>query len=46
MKFKFIEQKDSGIKKDKYYKNSKIKGYTEVNRYRSREKKLLAKEIA
>ena len=52
----FIELKDSGTEKQlpeknddpesKYSKNSKIEEYPEPRRYRSREKELLAKEIA
>ena len=52
----FIELKDSGTEKrlleknadpeSKYSKNSKIEEYPEPRRYRSREKELLAKEIA
>jgi len=47
----FIKPKDSRKDKDtdskgKYSNNSKMEGYPEPKRYRSREKELLAKEIA
>jgi len=55
-KCNFIEPKDSGKEKKllekntdpkgKYFKNSVVKEYPRIKRYRSREKELLAKEIA
>jgi len=47
----FIEPKDSGKEKNadqkgKYFKNRVVEEYPKPNRYRSREKELLAKEIA
>ena len=50
-KCNFIELNDSGKEKntdpkDKYFKNSKIEEYPKIKRYRSKEKMLLAKEIA
>ncbi|GAI48510.1 unnamed protein product, partial [marine sediment metagenome] len=48
-KCNFIESKDSGKEKNtdpkgKYFKNSVVKEYPGINRYRSKEKELLAKE--
>ncbi|MCG2790299.1 MAG: hypothetical protein L6305_00925, partial [Actinomycetia bacterium] len=50
-KCNFVEPKDSGKEKntdpkDKYFKNSVVEEYPGINRYRSKEKELLAKEIA
>ena len=50
-KCNFVEPKDSGKDKKtdpkgKYIKNSVVKEYPKINRYRSKEKELLAKEIA